>query len=233
MFTKEGERGCRRKRPNNGVFPHYNALVISILPSPVYGDCCSDTTSLTKLEKDSDFKLWRTYWWSCRKVAAEIPSPHYLMVSYCPASWRDDYTQNLCRNYNLYDRLLNWPVHDAANGALFKNVFCAKCNGVENVIFWSANIHCKKDFFHFKRKEALPAVRGNVTAFKVKLDRNAAEPLLRGQRPKQQSRRRIDVANVSMADEIDRLMAEATLQRMDAAEKADCALQYVPVMVRS
>ena len=196
----------------------------------VYGDCCSDATSQAKLEKDADFQLWRSYWWSCRKVAAEIPSPHYLMVSYCPAFWKDEYTQRLCRNYNLYDRLVNWPVHDASNGALFKNVFCAKCNGVEEVVFWSANIHCKKDFFHFKRKDALPAARGNVTAFQVKLVRNPAKTLIS---PQQQIRiqRRIELNNVSMADEMDRLMAEATLQRMDSATKADCALQFVPVSV--
>ena len=193
----------------------------------MYGDCCRDASSVTKLENDPDFSKWRSYWWSCRKVAAEIPSPHYLFVSYCPASWKDDYTQNLCRNYNLYDRLLNWPVHDAHNGALFKNVFCAKCNGVEKVVFWAANIHCKKDFLHFKRKDTLPASRANVTAFRVTMDPNADPKLLQ----RQKLQRRIEVSNVSMADEMERILAQATLQRLDASAKAECALQYVPVMV--
>ena len=107
-----------------------------------YGDCCtggsgcraSGTTTRTIAE--------------CRSVYLDAtarlrPSEGeaFWMLSSCPESWPADSMEDVGVRRNCTSRNLR-PVSDLDTGRVYKNEYCAKCNGVENGLTWRYQLAC-------------------------------------------------------------------------------------------
>ena len=68
----------------------------------------------------------------------------YWMVSACPGGWlADDDAQRREEERNCTSNApLLPPVSDCSTGVVYKNVYCAVCNGVESVAQWQYGLGC-------------------------------------------------------------------------------------------
>ena len=66
----------------------------------------------------------------------------YAVWNKCPQSWRDGSVRQKCQDEDQSDLLRNLPVFDKDSFVTYKNVFCARCNGVVNTTYWKLQFDC-------------------------------------------------------------------------------------------
>ena len=64
----------------------------------------------------------------------------------CSLNWRDETLRHKCQNQDLTDLLNHLPVFDKIRNITYRNIFCAKCNGVKHVTYWKLTVACGKMF---------------------------------------------------------------------------------------
>ena len=114
---------------------------------PTYGDCCSD-----RPKSDVETPLGRLVGLQCRptqnifvpKSLSLADTGNYWMVSTCSEDWpadgngvRQDVTRG-CAN----DSAVFPPVSDQTSGVVYKNEYCAVCNGARGVAQWNYDLGC-------------------------------------------------------------------------------------------
>ena len=114
---------------------------------PTYGDCCSD-----RPKSDVETPLGRLAGLQCRptqnifvpKSLSPADTGNYWMVSTCSEDWpadgdgvRQDVTSG-CAN----DSAVFPPVSDQSSGVVYKNEYCAVCNGARGVAQWNYALGC-------------------------------------------------------------------------------------------
>ena len=118
---------------------------------PTYGDCCSDCCS-DRPQSDVETPLGRLAGLQCRATqnvfVPEYLSPadtgNYWMVSTCPEDWPADgdaVRQDIARGC-ANDSAVFPPVSDQSSGVVYKNEYCAVCNGARGVAQWNYALGC-------------------------------------------------------------------------------------------
>ena len=79
--------------------------------------------------------------WEC--VSMENPGSHgNLMKTKCLQGIVEPEVQTLCQTDANKDFLRGMPVVDELTGVVYRNVFCARCNAVQNVSYWRMKADC-------------------------------------------------------------------------------------------
>ena len=65
-----------------------------------------------------------------------------VMRTTCPLSTFETEIQTLCETADNTDFLRGMPVVDERAGIVYRNVFCARCNAVQNVSYWRMSADC-------------------------------------------------------------------------------------------
>ena len=122
----------------------------------VFGDCCADferVCDASLLLEDTTHHHFR---WRCRKIFAEpkFANKSLYMVDRCMQGWPNGEISINCSTReakSFHDILLAVPVLDR-NEVLFRNIYCAFCNGVKpkDVIFWKVKFPETAEFDHSK-----------------------------------------------------------------------------------
>ena len=95
-----------------------------------YGDCChgnvlQDTSTVSCTVVDNIFDVY--------------PLPIYI-INKCPITWLDKTISDQCTNSHN-EVFGNWPVVDS-NSRIYRNSYCAFCNGVADYLYFESNIQC-------------------------------------------------------------------------------------------
>ena len=119
----------------------------------LYGDCCNGVgdPNVTPLERG-------TFECSPYNVDGIYPVPT-VMMNKCPEHWEEPTTRDHCENQLTDDIFIRWPVSDDRN-IMYKNSYCAFCNGVSNVHYFKSHIRCN---------ERVDLQQANVESFPRKL----------------------------------------------------------------
>ena len=119
----------------------------------VYGDCCHDAEVTPKTALDPRF--------SCINSGRST----FWMIASCSRSWITDQLADGVANVNeivslcedptatrTSYKIVPPPVTDASTGLVYRNEFCARCNGLQqsNQISWSIQLDCE-DFASVNR----------------------------------------------------------------------------------
>ena len=120
----------------------------------MYGDCCPSTHYSCL---DSDEGGEESVSFHCQNIligsrdGGRIPpqGEHYWMVSICSSEWLEEMgnskdVQEIVKNCTHHlDRSIRLPpVTDLESGLVYRNEYCALCNGVNNGIFWDYGFKC-------------------------------------------------------------------------------------------
>ena len=84
----------------------------------------------------------------CRPVVNQH-GPEYVgfaVRSTCPRGWKDEIVRRKCQNEDQSDLFNDWPVFDRDSRITYRNVFCARCNGAVNTIYWRVEAECSEWF---------------------------------------------------------------------------------------
>jgi len=80
----------------------------------------------------------------------------YFMVSSCPDSWIDPGGTNMREECSTPSGgQPSPPVTDATTGLVYRNEFCAQCNGVTRMIAWEVSLRCSFDQISYTSLEVL------------------------------------------------------------------------------
>ena len=79
--------------------------------------------------------------WKCVNMKSS-DSHGNVMKTKCPQSTLEPEIQTLCETVDDRDFLRGMPVVDAITGIVYRNVFCARCNAVQNVSYWRMAADC-------------------------------------------------------------------------------------------
>ena len=108
-----------------------------------YSDCCTGGSGC-----GASGTIFATTTAECRSVylnATAMLRPSegeaFWMLSACPESRPGDSMEDVWVRRNCTSRNLP-PVSDLDTGRVYKNEYCAKCNGVENVLTWRYQLAC-------------------------------------------------------------------------------------------
>ena len=112
----------------------------------VFGDCCcasvlTPPSKTEALQPGVKLDCVSTYLNPDIQVLAE--NKGFLMISTCPDSWmemEDGATADFCISSNTSTVLP--PVTSTATGMVYKNEFCALCNGVSELVTWQTDFFC-------------------------------------------------------------------------------------------
>ena len=112
----------------------------------VFGDCCcasvpTPPSKTEALQPGVKLDCISTYLNPDIQVLTE--NKGYLMISTCPDSWmemEDGATADFCISSNTSTVLP--PVTSTATGMVYKNEFCALCNGVSELVTWQTDFFC-------------------------------------------------------------------------------------------
>ena len=108
----------------------------------LYGDCCANRSTVcptsvvfTELEE-------RNYDYECRLLLSGRGGDvsYIWMVTTCPEGMTP--TDLIVQNCISDNDSLALPVTDRSTGAVFKNEYCAACNGVTDYASWSYEVQC-------------------------------------------------------------------------------------------
>lgn len=97
------------------------------------GDCCVDVFGATAGREPS---------LRCTHSSGR----YFYTVAACPEGWADEETRLLCKRGRSRNAtyLQDVPVHSRRTLVLYRNIFCALCNGdVQNLSPWSVVLDCK------------------------------------------------------------------------------------------
>ncbi|CAH1788046.1 unnamed protein product [Owenia fusiformis] len=110
-----------------------------------FGDCCHDYQEQCKPDYIRGSVTSNTSTTSCKMISKALG---VYVVSACPEEKLvDNITIELCENPNHDDILGITPVMDNQTGVHYENIYCAMCNGVQNVTFWQSKVYCMNDAF--------------------------------------------------------------------------------------
>ena len=110
----------------------------------LYGDCCGDSNETCPTSVGFTELEARSYDYECRRFA---PSAVWV-VSTCPQGFAEvgPMEDLLVENCISDSASLALPVTDRNTGAVFKNAYCAACNGVNDYASWNFRIFCLPSF---------------------------------------------------------------------------------------
>ncbi|XP_068696775.1 uncharacterized protein [Montipora foliosa] len=112
-----------------------------------YGDCCFDFNKLCRKRVNSRGNQLSQHE-TCRPVVNQ-EGPEYVgfaVRSTCPRDWKDEIVRNKCQIEDQRDLFNDWPVFDPDGRITYRNVFCARCNGAVNTIYWRVEAECSEWF---------------------------------------------------------------------------------------
>ncbi|XP_068757224.1 uncharacterized protein [Montipora capricornis] len=112
-----------------------------------YGDCCFDFNKLCRKRVNSRGNQLSQHE-ICRPVVNQ-KGPEYVgfaVRSTCPRDWKDEIVRTKCQNEDQSDFFNDWPVFDRDRRIAYRNVFCARCNGAVNTIYWRVEAECSEWF---------------------------------------------------------------------------------------
>ncbi len=145
----------------------------------VFGDCCADFEFYcASLPKDTTHHLFK---WECRNIFKEstIANIKLHMVDSCMQGWPNDQTSINCSTRNpksFHDILLAVPVVNE-NEVLFRNIYCAFCNGFKpkDVSSWEGKFPDTAEFNH--SKALISETKDNISydPFIIEKDVNISE----------------------------------------------------------
>ena len=134
----------------------------------LYGDCCHDANVTTEIvAQDQQF--------SCVKSGDAA----YWMIASCSRSWITEQLADGVANVNeivslcedptairASYKIVPPPVTDGSTGLVYRNNFCAQCNGLQqsNQISWRIQLNCPVSFLH---SPALVNRRGEPLNFTI------------------------------------------------------------------
>ena len=125
----------------------------------MYGDCCPSTHD-SCLDSEEDQSHDEKVSFDCKQIfipgtvgsEGMLPSyygKYYWMVSICSSEWLEEMgnskdVQEIVKNCTHHlDRSIRLPpVTDLESGLVYRNEYCALCNGVNNGIFWDYGFKC-------------------------------------------------------------------------------------------
>ena len=124
----------------------FSALCKCDVDCQVFRDCCcasvpTPPSKTEALQPGVKLDCISTYLNPDIQVLAE--NKGFLMISTCPDSWmemEDGATADFCISSNTSTVLP--PVTSTATGTVYKNKFCAFCNGVNELIAWQTDFFC-------------------------------------------------------------------------------------------
>ena len=67
----------------------------------------------------------------------------YAMTGSCPSNKPDNNLESLC---TAMSSSFDLPVSDLDSNTVYKNVFCARCSGVTNLVYWKFSASCKGNY---------------------------------------------------------------------------------------
>ena len=109
----------------------------------LFDDCCQRCEIATSRSNEE-------FLFECRNTYLEsgiVPSFNeaFWMVSACPEAWGDGLEETFIRG-NCTDGPSNLaPVSDTSNGQIYKNEYCAICNGVMRIVAWRNQLACSRN----------------------------------------------------------------------------------------
>ena len=135
-------RSCASSCSFGSQFEHCRCDADCVL----YGDCCADwnitcsnsSAGSTELEE-------RSYDYECYLLPSSENPRHFWMVTSCPDegfAGTGPMEDLIVLNCASDGEALALPVTDRSTGAVFKNEYCAACNGVTDYAPWSYGIIC-------------------------------------------------------------------------------------------
>ena len=143
---------CRNCCENSNNCPHKTNFCRCDSLCTFYNDCCVDFQTFCGTRKEISFGGVDPQQLSCmapRHVDTRSrESDHIWMVNKCPKNRKID---DISRNCETADdiKLLNittmrklLPVVDKNTNLLFRNEFCAQCNGIEKFEYFGFNMRC-------------------------------------------------------------------------------------------
>ncbi|KAL9971181.1 hypothetical protein ACROYT_G023673 [Oculina patagonica] len=80
------------------------------------------------------------------KPDSRLRYPGYAVWNTCPKNWKEKSVLQKCQDEDENDLLRNLPVFDEDSHVTYKNIFCARCNGVVNTTYWKIIFDCKPWF---------------------------------------------------------------------------------------
>ena len=136
-------RSCE-KRPSLRYFTHHDIsqdVPCSCDPQCrfVFDDCCGDFEKVNANESLPKDTRHNNFSWSCRKVFKDPKIKRLIyVVDKCMDGWPEDETSKNCstrKASSFHDILLEVPVTNE-DEVLFRNAYCAYCNGIRNFDLW-------------------------------------------------------------------------------------------------
>ncbi|CAI9727576.1 G-protein coupled receptor Mth-like [Octopus vulgaris] len=101
----------------------------------LYNECCLDWVNQTNINQRT---LSTDY--SCRKIDA---NNSYFVFDRCPSDYSFTDHVTYCETPDENDRLYNIPALGKQTKRLYRNLFCALCNG-EEYILWTVHYKCNQ-----------------------------------------------------------------------------------------
>ena len=116
---------------------------------PVFGDCCSVIAPPGFFYYSEDPLLQDGVKLDCystylnHDIQVQVDNKAFLVVSTCPHSWIESESNpiaEICTNSNTTAVLP--PVTAIATGIVYRNEYCAICNGVSELVIWQTDLVC-------------------------------------------------------------------------------------------
>ena len=112
-----------------------------------FQDCCFDAPSRNSNNPFSSGILKYASKLRLKELRGVDPVLEYWMVSSCPQNWSDPVSARKCTDSDLiwvHDEILDpfifIPVTSKGDFMDFKNMYCAKCHGVSEYLFWDTGV---------------------------------------------------------------------------------------------
>ena len=103
----------------------------------LYGDCCGG------LAKIDDIIDQHTFNCVPYLVDGIYPVPT-AVINKCPIDWEDTEIRMQCEQESGDSFFIKWPVSDERK-LMYRNSYCAFCNGVNEVLYFNSNIRCGEE----------------------------------------------------------------------------------------
>lgn len=110
--------------------------------------CCPETELKYQPRVCEDNVLYR----SGKSTINDI-SQKYMIIKSCPEDTDIELARKCSEELDFPDIIRNTPVTATDTYITFKNIYCAKCNGVDKYIPWKIDVKCDKKFDPFSNLE--------------------------------------------------------------------------------
>ena len=155
-LTKCPSHSCRMPNTHGYIIDWYESQHCSCSPNcHLFGDCCGDVPlphEISTLEPFQEQILQRrrdtlfangTFQCTVSYGSRDVCWIPVTIINRCPTRWIHDITRINCeqRKGTFY----GWPVVDSRN-VMYRNAYCALCNGVEDLTYYSPIVKCSEIF---------------------------------------------------------------------------------------